>query len=65
MNKVQFKINTVTEGNKIIQTTQDPWGKVMRQVVDTQEREARMALIKLGWTPPSYDKNGMEEMGNE
>jgi len=55
MNKVQFKINTVTEGNKIIQTTQDPWGKVMRQVIDTQEREIRMALIKLGWTPPKND----------
>jgi len=57
MNEVKFKVNTLIENKKIIQTLQDPWDRLIRQVIDTQEREMRMALIKLGWTPPSDEAN--------
>ena len=52
MNKVQYKINTAIFDMSIVQTVEDPWGKLTRRIIDTQEREMRMELIELGWTPP-------------
>jgi len=55
MNKVQYKMDTSIFDMTIVQTVQDPFGNLTRRVIDTQEREMRMALIKLGWTPPKND----------
>lgn len=34
---------------------------IMRQVMDTQERAIREALIKMGWTPPKREPSLSEE----
>lgn len=50
-------INLVTfvDANGKIHQNLDVFGQCMRSILDTQEKEARDALIKLGWTPPSRE----------
>ena len=43
------EVDFVTEGIR---------DRVMRQVIDTREKQVRDALIALGWTPPPAMRNG-------
>jgi hypothetical protein len=52
-----FRVDTeVFEDGKIVQSTTDLIGQTVRKVVETQDRQARLALIALGWTPPQENQ---------
>jgi hypothetical protein len=40
------------KSGKIVQSTTDMIGQTVRKVVETEDRQTRLALMALGWTPP-------------
>ena len=52
-----FGVSTnILENGLIEQVTLDLTGEIYRRVMNTAEEQVRMALIKLGWTPPPEPK---------
>jgi hypothetical protein len=48
-----FHVTTeALKSGKIVQSTTDMIGQTVRKVVETEDRQVRLALMALGWTPP-------------
>jgi hypothetical protein len=48
-----FHVTTeALKSGKIVQSTTDMIGQTVRKVVETEDRQIRLALMALGWTPP-------------
>lgn len=56
---MKFNLKTDIFNDKIIQELnyehKDIITKIFREMYDTQEKQLKEALIKLGWTPPIKD----------
>ena len=64
MDSLNFEVSTkFFPDGRIEQELVDIRGRIMRQVIDTQDQQIKEALIKLGWTPP--DKQEADQQPKE